>query len=74
VKLSPEGLISLLVKTKVEYFYLGNGRGRGYRVSEAELDKALSGFKVVEQSSKTKAKKINKFNMSTKDILAQLTK
>ena len=74
MKLSPESLIKLLQKSKVEFFYLGNGRGKGYRVSESELERALNGFKVVEPSPKTKVKKFNKFNLPTKELLAQLTK
>lgn len=74
MNISQESLVKLLKKSKAELYYLGNGRGKGYQIDESELERVLNGFKVVEPSPKTKVKKFNKFNLPTKELLAQLTK
>ena len=55
-------------------YYLGNGRGKGYRVERDSLLSALDTKKVSLDKPQKRAKKSNKFEGSMKDIMLSLTK
>ena len=74
IKISPKNILPLLKGLNVDIYFLGAGRGRGYRVDKDSLISALESKKVIPEVQKDKIKKSNKFNMSCKDAMKLLTK